>query len=100
MIPENRVLQVLHAPHVSEKASLVMEKHNTVVLKVAKKTTKAEIKHAIYKLFEAKVKKIRTIVVKGKIKRHGRRIGFRSNWKKAYITLKDKQDLDLMSSVK
>ncbi|AKZ65874.1 50S ribosomal protein L23 [Candidatus Palibaumannia cicadellinicola] len=98
MIPETSVFKVLHAPHVSEKASVLMEKNNTFVLKVAKNSTKRAIKNALLKLFTVKVKKIHTIVVKGKVKRHGRRIGLRSDWKKAYITLTDKQNLDFISS--
>lgn len=95
MIREERLLQVLRAPHVSEKASNVMEKTNTLVLKVAKDATKAEIKAAVHKLFEVEVDAVRTLIVKGKVKRHGQRIGRRSDWKKAYVTLKEGQSLDL-----
>lgn len=81
MIREERLLKVLRAPHVSEKASTAMEKSNTIVLKVAKDATKAEIKAAVQKLFEVEVEVVNT-VVKGKVKRHGQRIGRRSDWKK------------------
>lgn len=81
MIREERLLKVLRAPHVSEKAS-AMEKSNTIVLKVAKDATKAEIKAAVQKLFEVEVEVVNTLVVKGKVKRHGQRIGRRSDWKK------------------
>ncbi|PLK59044.1 50S ribosomal protein L23 [Candidatus Palibaumannia cicadellinicola] len=100
MISENRILKVLRAPHVSEKVSLLTKTNNIIVLKVAKNATKAEIKHVIYQLFQAKIQAIRTVIIKGKMKRHGRNFGFRKNWKKAYITLKDKHDLDLMSCLK
>ncbi|EPJ3429322.1 50S ribosomal protein L23 [Klebsiella pneumoniae] len=86
MIREERLLKVLRAPHVSEKASTAMEKTNTIVLKVAKDATKAEIKAAVQKLFEVEVEVVNTLVVKGKVKRHGQRIGRRSDWKKAYVT--------------
>lgn len=84
MIREERLLKVLRAPHVSEKASTAMEKSNTIVLKVAKDATKAEIKAAVQKLFEVEVEVevVNTLVVKGKVKRHGQRIGRRSDWKK------------------
>ena len=75
MIREERLLKVLRAPHVSEKASTAMEKSNTIVLKVAKDATKAEIKAAVQKLFEVEVEVVNTLVVKGKVKRHGQRIG-------------------------
>ena len=91
MIREERLLKVLRAPHVSEKASTAMEKSNTIVLKVAKDATKAEIKAAVQKLVEVEVE-----VVKGKVKRHGQRIGRRSDWKKAYVTLKEGQNLDFV----
>ncbi|HAO7348931.1 TPA: 50S ribosomal protein L23 [Escherichia coli] len=106
MIREERLLKVLRAPHVSEKASTAMEKSNTIVLKVAKDATKAEIKAAVQKLFEVEVEVVNTLVVKGKVKRHGqrigrrsdwkKRIGRRSDWKKAYVTLKEGQNLDFV----
>lgn len=67
MIREERLLKVLRAPHVSEKASTAMEKTNTIVLKVAKDATKAEIKAAVQKLFEVEVEVVNTLVVKGKL---------------------------------
>ena len=99
MIREERLLQVLRAPHVSEKASTAMEKSNTIVLKVAKDATKAEIKAAVQKLFEVEVEVegVNTLLVKGKTKRHGQRSGRRSDWKKAYVTLKEGQNLDFVS---
>ncbi|MFB6422212.1 MAG: 50S ribosomal protein L23 [Candidatus Malihini olakiniferum] len=96
MIRKERLLNVLTAPHVSEKASTAMEKHNTIVLKVAKDATKAEIKAAVQTLFKVKVNKVRTLLVKGKSKYHGRHISHRSDWKKAYITLKEGQNLDFI----
>ncbi|MGK2889933.1 MAG: 50S ribosomal protein L23 [Candidatus Malihini olakiniferum] len=96
MIREERLLKVLTARHVSEKASTAMEKYNTIVLKVTKEATKAEIKAAVQKLFEVEVNEVRTLLVKGKKKRHGQRIGRRSDWKKAYVTLKEGQNLDFI----
>ena len=95
MIREERLLKVLRAPHVSEKASIAMEKSNTIVLKVAKDATKAEIKAAVQKLFEVEVESVNTLLM-GKVKRHGQRIGRRSDWKKAYVTLKEGQNLDFV----
>lgn len=95
MIREERLLKVLKAPHVSEKASTSMEKTNTLVLKVAKDATKKEIKAAVEQLFEVKVDGVNTLIVKGKVKRRGQQIGRRSDWKKAYVTLAEGQNLDL-----
>ena len=55
-----------------------------------------EIKAAVQKLFEVEVEVVNTLVVKGKVKRHGQRIGRRSDWKKAYVTLKEGQNLDFV----
>ncbi len=96
MIQEERLMKVLRAPHVSEKASAVIEKSNTIVLKVAKNTNKAEIKAAVQKLFSVAVQDVNTAIVKGKYKRHGKHTSRRSNWKKAYITLKKGQNLDFI----
>lgn len=96
MIREERLLKVLRAPHISEKASMLTEKTNTLVLKVAKEATKAEVKAAVEKLFEVEVADVRTLIVKGKVKRHGQRVGRRSDWKKAYVTLKEGQNLDFV----
>ncbi|AFP85606.1 ribosomal protein L23 [secondary endosymbiont of Heteropsylla cubana] len=96
MIYEERILKVLHIPHVSEKASTETEKHNTIVFKVAKDAKKLEIKTAINRLFSVEVNNVRTLIVKGKLKRNRQRTGRRSDWKKAYITLKKGQTLDLI----
>ncbi|CAJ0993562.1 50S ribosomal protein L23 [Pantoea sp. Nvir] len=100
MIREERLLKLLRGPHVSEKASTAIEKNNTIVLKVAKDAIKTEIFAAVEELFEVKVLHVNTLVVKGKVKRHGKHIGRRSDWKKAYVTLKDGQNLDFISGTK
>lgn len=98
MIRAERLLKVLCRPQVSEKVTLVMERNNTYVFKVMKNATKAEIKDAVSNLFLVKVKKINTLLVKGKATRHGKRIGRRSDWKKAYITLEEGHTLNLSCS--
>ncbi|OBW93516.1 50S ribosomal protein L23 [Gallibacterium salpingitidis] len=95
---QERLLKVLKAPHVSEKATINTEKSNTIVFKVALDANKAEIAQAVSELFEVKVDSVRTVVVKGKTKRHGARMGRRSDWKKAYVTLAEGQSLDLVES--
>ncbi|WP_024872124.1 50S ribosomal protein L23 [Tolumonas lignilytica] len=96
MIREERLLKVLKAPHISEKSTMVAEKLNTIVFKVATDATKAEIKAAVEKLFEVKVEAVRTLNVAGKTKRTGARMGRRSDWKKAYVTLVEGQDIDFV----
>lgn len=95
---QERILDVLRAPHVSEKSTLLAEQHNQIVLKVAVDATKREIKKAVEQLFEVEVDSVRTLNVKGKVKRHGLRTGKRANWKKAYVSLKEGQDLDFLGA--
>lgn len=94
---QERVYQVLLAPHVTEKTSLASS-GNQVVFKVLKDATKQEIKKAVERLFEVKVKSVSTSIVKGKTKRFGRALGVRSDWKKAYVTLQEGFDIDLMGA--
>ncbi|WJG09941.1 50S ribosomal protein L23 [Aliiglaciecola sp. LCG003] len=96
MISEERLLKVLLAPHVSEKSTMAAEGNNAVVFKVVKDASKAEIKAAVEKLFEVEVNSVRTLNVKGKTKRHGQSFGKRSDWKKAYVMLKEGQDIDFV----
>ncbi|MCL4408974.1 MULTISPECIES: 50S ribosomal protein L23 [Gammaproteobacteria] len=96
MMREERLLKVILAPHVSEKATVSAEENNTVVFKVAKDATKSEIKAAVEKLFEVEVTGVRTLNVKGKTKRFGMRQGKRSDWKKAYVTLGQGADIDFV----
>ena len=91
---QERLLSVLRAPHISEKATNNAEKSNTVVLKVALDANKAEIAAAVAQLFEVKVDSVRTVVVKGR----GNKMGRRSDWKKAYVTLAEGQNLDFVDS--
>ncbi len=87
--------KVVLAPHVSEKATMAAEMNNQAVFKVAVNATKPEIKKAIEKLFDVKVKSVQVLNVKGKVKqnRYGRIK--KPSWKKAYVTLEEGQDIDL-----
>lgn len=96
MINEERLLKVVLGPHVSEKSTMAAESNNTVVFKVVKDANKEEIKQAVEKLFEVEVNSVRTVNVKGKTKRHGSSFGKRKDWKKAYVILKEGQDIDFV----
>lgn len=91
---QERIYQVLLGPHISEKATVVAEEHSQYVFKVAKDATKLEIKKAVEQLFEVSVKAVRTAVVKGKTKRTRFGMGQRSDWKKAYVSLEQGQEID------
>ena len=95
---QERLLQVILAPIVSEKSTMIAEKNQQVAFRVATNATKPEIKAAVEMLFNVKVDGVSTVNVKGKVKRFGRSIGRRSDWKKAYVSLVEGQELDLTAS--
>jgi large subunit ribosomal protein L23 len=95
---QERLLKVLIAPHVSEKSSVVAEQNNQYVFKVAKDASKPEIKQAVEMLFNVQVGSVQVSNTKGKNKRFGAIHGRRSDWKKAYVTLKGDQAIDLIGS--
>lgn len=99
MIREERLLKVLRVSYVFEKAFIAMEKFNIIVFKVVKDAIKVEIKVVVQKLFEVEVEVVNILVVKGKVKRYGQRIGRRSDWKKVYVILKEGQNLDFVGGV-
>ena len=92
---EGRLMAVLVAPVISEKATMVAEKGNSVTFKVLQDATKPEIKAAVELLFKVEVQGISVVNVKGKAKRFGQRQGRRNNVRKAYVTLKEGQELNL-----
>jgi large subunit ribosomal protein L23 len=95
-VNEERLLKILLAPHVSEKATRVAERHNQIVFKVARDAAKPEIKDAVELLFKVKVKGVTVVNVKGKRKRFGAIQGRRSDWKKAYVSLETGHEIDFM----
>ena len=92
---QERIFKVLMSPHISEKAALIGDAANQHVFKVAVDAKKEEIRQAVEQLFSVKVAKVRTANVKGKSKRHGARMGKRSDWKKAYVSLEQGHEIDL-----
>ena len=92
---EGCLMQVLVAPIVSEKATMVADKTNAVVFKVLQNATKPEIKAAVELMFKVQVKGVSVLNTKGKTKRFGKSIGRRDNLRKAYVTLLPGQELNL-----
>jgi large subunit ribosomal protein L23 len=84
-----KVTDVIRRPLITEKTSVAREAGQTIVFEVALAATKIDIKHAVEKLFGAKVATVRTSITHGKIKRQGRFEGQRSDWKKAWVRLRD-----------
>ena len=91
---EGRLAQVLVAPIVSEKATMIAEKQNQVLFSVLRDATKPEIKAAVELMFKVEVESVQTVTQKGKVKKFGRSIGRRDHVKKAYVSLKAGQELN------
>ena len=95
-INEERLYQIILKPVISEKTTLVADQYRQIVFQVRTDADKNEIRQAVEKLFEVKVKNVQVVNVRGKVKRHGRSTGVRNNWKKAYVCLQEGQDIDFM----
>jgi large subunit ribosomal protein L23 len=91
---EGRLMQVLVAPIISEKATHVADKTNAVTFKVLQDATKPEIKAAVELMFNVKVKGVSVANIKGKQKKFGRSVGRRDNIRKAYVSLQAGQELN------
>jgi large subunit ribosomal protein L23 len=88
-----KLTDVIRRPLVTEKTTLLREDGRTVVFEVAREANKIDVRRAVEKLLGARVEGVRTANTQGKLKRQGRFVGRRSDWKKAYVTLKDGQKL-------
>ncbi len=91
---QERLLQVLVAPQISEKATFIADQKGQVIFIVIHDATKPEIKAAVELLFKVQVKSVQVSNLKGKEKRHGRFIGRRSDVKKAYVSLTPGQEIN------
>ena len=87
------VYEVIVRPIVTEKAVGKKEAENTLCFEVSPEATKTEIKSAVQKLFKVKVADVRTLNNLGKMRRRGKFSGYRSDWKKAYVTLQAGQKM-------
>ena len=93
---EQRLMQVLLAPQISEKATYVADKNQQVIFRVASDATKPEVKAAVELLFKVSVESVQIANIKGKQKRFGRFMGSRKGWKKAYVCLKPGQEINFV----
>ena len=80
---------VIRRPLITEKGMGLKETQNTLVFEVDQKATKTEVKQAVEALFKVKVSEVRTSTVEGKERRRGKFAGYRPDWKKAYVRLKE-----------
>jgi len=98
-INQERLLNVIRAPHISEKAAMATESANQYVFKVAVDATKPEIKAAVESVFSVTVEKVQVVNAKGKVRRTKTGLGRRSDWKKAYVSLADGQQIDFTAGI-
>ena len=94
---QDRIIQVILAPQITEKATFIADKHNQVAFKVRTDATKSEIKAAVELMFKVEVKAVTLLNLGGKVKRAGRSFGKRNDWKKAYVSLKPGQEINFAS---
>lgn len=91
---QERIYKIILGPVISEKSAQLGEGSGQAVFKVVKDAKKPEIKVAVEKLFNVKVKSVQVLNVKGKTKRTRYGVGVRNDWKKAYVRLEQGQDID------
>ena len=99
MKPE-RLYNVLIAPVVSEKATMIADKHNQIAFKVVQDATRQEVKAAVEALFKVQVDSVQILNRRGKEKRFGRTPGRRAHVRKAYVCLKAGQEINFAEEVK
>ena len=95
---QERLMNILLAPIVSEKSSRLADASRQFVFKVMKDASKPEVKRAVELMFDVKVDNVQIANMRGKVKVHGRSIGRRSDWKKAYVTLSEGHDIEFMGT--
>jgi large subunit ribosomal protein L23 len=88
-----KLTEVINPPLITEKTTVIREGNRTLVFQVAPDATKVDIKRAVEKLLGSKVEAVRTSIAHGKMKRQGRFVGQRSDWKKAYVKLREGQKI-------
>ncbi len=93
-----RCYDVIRGPVITEKSTLATE-HNQVIFKVAKDSTKVEVKEAVERLFEVKVKAVNTMIRKGKVKGFRGRSGRQSDVKRAVVTLEEGHSIDITTGL-
>jgi large subunit ribosomal protein L23 len=90
---------IIRRPRITEKTALLGSIENSIVFDVHPKANKTEIKQAVEKIFEVKVKAVRTLNYLGKKRRVGAKIGRRGAWKKAYVSLKEGNSIDIIEGL-
>ena len=97
---KEQLMNVLIAPHVTEKTSLAMQNANQYTFRVKRNATKTDIKQAVELMFEVKVQGVQVVNEPGKKRRFGRLSGRTQDWKKAYVSLAEGQAIDYEARAK
>lgn len=92
------IYSVIKKPLITEKTTIEKDDRNVIAFVVSSDANKIEIKDAVKTLFNVEVASVKTVNVAGKVKRVGKNIGKRSNWKKAYVTLKEGSNVDFFEA--
>ena len=88
-----KLTDVIRRPIITEKSTVIREDGRTLVFEVSRDANKIDIKRAVETLLGSKVESVRTSISHGKVKRQGRYAGRRSDWKKAYVKLREGEKL-------
>jgi large subunit ribosomal protein L23 len=99
-VNREQLMNVLIAPHVTEKTATAMQNHNQYTFRVKKNATKTDIKAAVELMFEVKVRGVQVVNEPGKARRFGKVTGRTQDWKKAYVRLVQGQSIDYEARAK
>ena len=91
--------EIIKRPLITEKSTIQKEANNQLTFEVDRKANTVEIRHAVEKIFSVRVVKVRTMQMKGKVKRVGRTLGKRRDWKKAIVTLPSGENIEFFEGV-
>ena len=100
VLSREQLMNVLIAPHVTEKTARVMQNHNQYTFKVRRDATKTDIRKAVELMFDVKVAGVQVVNEPGKVRRFGRTTGRTQDWKKAYVSLVSGQTIDYEARAK
>lgn len=91
--------EIVKRPLITEKSTIQKEANNQLTFEVDRKANRVEIRHAVEKIFNVRVIRVRTMQTKGKVKRVGRTLGKRRDWKKAVVTLARGENIEFFEGV-
>jgi large subunit ribosomal protein L23 len=91
--------QIIKGPLITEKSTIQKELNNQLTFEVDRRANRVEIRHAVEKVFNVRVKQVRTMQITGKVKRVGRTLGKRRDWKKAVVTLAKGENIEFFEGV-